>query len=89
MKLLARSDVRVMIKEWWERIPEKFPHVKMDEFIIMPDHVHGLLFIEDQFFDNDRKVIETPLGLNPCVQARDWQTHGSASSEENQSTAAR
>jgi putative transposase len=29
----------------WMLIPEYHPYVQLDEFIIMPDHVHGILFI--------------------------------------------
>lgn len=27
----------------WLKIPEKFPFVQLDEFIIMPNHIHGLI----------------------------------------------
>jgi len=29
----------------WQNIPNHFPHVSLDEFIIMPNHVHGILEI--------------------------------------------
>ncbi|HAO99202.1 MAG TPA: transposase [Fibrobacteres bacterium] len=29
----------------WEQIPTHFPYVHLDEFIIMPNHVHGILQI--------------------------------------------
>ncbi|MBB5397546.1 transposase [Mucilaginibacter sp. AK015] len=29
----------------WLKIPEYHPYVELDEFIIMPDHIHGILFI--------------------------------------------
>lgn len=31
--------------ECWCSIPEHFPNVELDEFIVMPDHVHGIIFI--------------------------------------------
>ncbi len=34
-----------MIERWWLELPRKFPRVEIDEFVIMPNHVHGLLFI--------------------------------------------
>lgn len=27
----------------WSAIPEHFAHVSLDEFVIMPDHVHGIV----------------------------------------------
>ncbi|MGA0559791.1 transposase [Larkinella sp. VNQ87] len=32
--------------EIWQRIPEQFPWVILDEFVIMPNHMHGLLYID-------------------------------------------
>ena len=31
--------------DYWLKIPEHFPHVASDEFIVMPNHVHGILKI--------------------------------------------
>ena len=29
----------------WQEIPSHFPHVVLDEFVVMPNHVHGILMI--------------------------------------------
>ena len=31
--------------EHWLRIPQFFPFVSLDSFIIMPNHIHGIIFI--------------------------------------------
>ncbi len=31
----------------WREIPDHFPHVELDEFVVMPNHVHGILWIVD------------------------------------------
>ncbi|MEA2063891.1 MAG: transposase [Gemmatimonadota bacterium] len=37
-----------VVMEHWREIPEHFQNVELDEFIIMPNHLHGLLlFIEN------------------------------------------
>jgi len=33
-------------KQFWEKIPKHFPFVMLDEFIVMPDHVHGIIVID-------------------------------------------
>ncbi len=33
--------------EGWRNIPEHYPHVVLDEYVIMPNHVHGVIFISD------------------------------------------
>jgi REP element-mobilizing transposase RayT len=31
----------------WRRIPRHFPHVRLDAWVVMPDHVHGIIVIVD------------------------------------------
>jgi REP element-mobilizing transposase RayT len=31
----------------WADIPSHFPTVRLDEFVIMPDHIHGILLIDN------------------------------------------
>jgi len=35
-----------LANEFWEMIPEKFPFARLDEFIVMPNHVHGIIEID-------------------------------------------
>ena len=42
------SDV---IREVWQEIPEKFQGVDLDAFIIMPNHVHGIVVIKKECRD--------------------------------------
>ncbi len=37
------SDVGSMCDRWWNRVPERYPAVSLDEYIIMPDHMHAIL----------------------------------------------
>ena len=34
-----------IIKKCWQEIPMHFPDAKLDEFIIMPNHIHGIILI--------------------------------------------
>ncbi|MBN2290319.1 MAG: transposase [Candidatus Glassbacteria bacterium] len=36
-----------MVSRYWQAIPGHFKNVKLDEFVVMPYHIHGLLIIED------------------------------------------
>ena len=31
--------------ECWRNIPAHYPHAVLDEYVIMPNHVHGIIFI--------------------------------------------
>jgi len=32
-------------RQCWMSIPNHFPHVRIDAFVVMPDHVHGILLL--------------------------------------------
>lgn len=38
---------RVIEKEW-ERLSQRFKNIKLDEFVVMPNHVHGIIVIIDR-----------------------------------------
>jgi putative transposase len=38
---------RDIVTACWNEIPQHFPHVTLDVFVVMPDHIHGILILED------------------------------------------
>lgn len=40
------NDFGKFAKRFWQTIPEHFSFVILDEFIVMPDHVHGIIIID-------------------------------------------
>ena len=40
----------IINKQWYE-IENKYPNIELDEFIIMPNHVHGIIVIGDVNWD--------------------------------------
>ena len=36
-----------LVQAYWDAIPAHFPNTTMDAFVIMPNHVHGILFVHD------------------------------------------
>ena len=39
------NDMGKMVKEVWIAIPKHFPNVELGEFVIMPNHIHGIISI--------------------------------------------
>ncbi|MBN1373513.1 MAG: hypothetical protein JW987_16365 [Anaerolineaceae bacterium] len=37
-----------MICQEWERLSSRFSEVELDEFVIMPNHVHGIIMIKEK-----------------------------------------
>ena len=53
-------------QDCWEEIPAHFPFVVLDEFVVMPNHVHGILVIDkpieietQNFLETQNDVVET------------------------------
>ena len=42
MRLNARGKI---VSECWHEIPEHFPHVELGAFVVMPNHMHGIIVI--------------------------------------------
>jgi len=34
-----------MVKKWWLKLPEKYPRIQLDKYILMPNHIHGIIII--------------------------------------------
>ena len=42
------SAVGRIAKECWQEIPDHFPFVNVEPFVIMPNHIHGIMTIIDE-----------------------------------------
>lgn len=48
-----------IVERFWLKLPKKFNNIILDEFIIMPNHFHGIIII-----DNEKNNV----GADPCVR---------------------
>lgn len=48
------NDAGRMVAEWWAKLPDKFTDVTLGEFVIMPNHFHGIIDLG-------------AVGADPCV----------------------
>ncbi|HET8752731.1 MAG TPA: transposase, partial [Salinimicrobium sp.] len=47
-KEIELSETGRISQEIWNKIPIHFPYVILDEFVVMPNHIHGILIIDKQ-----------------------------------------
>ncbi len=43
---MTLNDSGEMIVRWWKKLPEKFPGISVDRFVVMPNHLHGIIHNE-------------------------------------------
>jgi len=44
----AFSPSGLIVRDTWQRIPERIPAVELDTFVVMPDHVHALIALHER-----------------------------------------
>lgn len=43
--LIVPSPMGELVQRCWGAIPDHMPHVDIGEFVVMPNHVHGIVVI--------------------------------------------
>jgi len=88
MQLNRYGDI---VKACWDKLPQNFPFVKLDTFVVMPNHMHGIVIITDRDCNNDdagrgeafavSKRVQNSLGaVNASpLQSKMQQPHGTQS----------
>jgi putative transposase len=61
------SAVGKIAQQYWSEIPQHSKHTYLDEFVIMPNHVHGIIIIDNP--DNPRR--DVPWNV-PTVDDNEW-----------------
>ena len=44
---MVLNGLGIKADKCWKEIPIHFPHVALDEYIVMPNHVHGIIHIQE------------------------------------------
>lgn len=57
-KKMHLNDVGEIIDKYWKEIPQHFPNVILDEFVVMPNHLHGIIIINARL-DDEMKPVDT------------------------------
>ena len=39
------NNAGFMVKTWWQTVTNKFPSVQTDEYVVMPNHFHGIITV--------------------------------------------
>lgn len=43
------SEIGKIADKFWYEIPNHFPYIKLDAFIVMPNHIHGIIIIDNPY----------------------------------------
>ena len=75
------NDAGKMADQFWREIPKHFPFVILDEFVVMPNHVHGIIeiskdLIVETHFNASRTNITPEIDNISKANIAEWNQDG-------------
>ena len=84
----SHPELKIIVSEEWDLLSRRFPTVTTDAFVIMPNHVHGILFLMKEHenvgatLEVARRAGSSPaptigriIGVFKSVRVRKWAIH--------------
>ena len=71
--LFEIPELRAILMEQWAALPERFPSITQDEFVIMPDHIHFILWLNNA--QQKAPTLWSIVGAYKSIAAVDWIRH--------------
>jgi putative transposase len=62
------NEIENIVLDFWYSLPRKYSNIQLDEFVIMPNHVHGIIFITDVAVIDELSIPNAgamPVGKRP------------------------
>lgn len=69
---LIPNDAGVMVRTVWQKVPLWLPGVMMDQVVVMPDHVHGIVMLGADPDVPARYTLSEVIGAFKSVSAREY-----------------
>ncbi|MGR3294239.1 MAG: transposase [Candidatus Scalindua sp.] len=60
---MVLNDSGMMIEKWWNELKNKFPNIELNEFVVTPNHFHGII----QIINTDPIPVGADLRVCPDV----------------------
>ena len=67
------SNYGRIVTECWQKIPDHFPQIVLHEYVIMPNHVHGIIEMQNNTDTNivDESIVGAAVGANTTGMCAD------------------
>lgn len=80
--IMQLSEIGKLAEQFWYEIPNHFPMVELGNFVVMPNHVHGILIIDktnDESFSESvetRQCLVSTIHSNTIIGSSRFQNQG-------------
>ena len=41
------NEFGLIVQQCWDDLPNHYPNLRLDEFVVMPNHIHGIMVIDN------------------------------------------
>ena len=55
------NDFGIVVADSWEWLASQYSHVELDEWVIMPNHMHGVIVLSDDCRGGSRTALRTSI----------------------------
>jgi REP element-mobilizing transposase RayT len=55
-----------IVRGCWLDLPNHYPHVSLDAFVVMPNHIHGIIVLVDTYGVGDVRTDGVRAGFKPA-----------------------
>lgn len=46
-KVMVLNEAGKIVSDCWKDLPNHYKNIRLDAFVVMPDHIHGIIIIEN------------------------------------------
>lgn len=64
--IIVLNEIGMLVKKKWDDLPGHFPGIELDQMVIMPNHLHGIIIISDHRRGNTNHppILADMIGLS-------------------------
>src|SRR5690606_14226348 len=80
---LIASQPGQLAEKFWHEIPNQFPYVELGDFVVMPDHIHGILILDKPTGENNNVQTRLIASLSSPSSSKKTEKSGGFAGEKN------
>lgn len=70
---MALNQAGEMLARQWLALPQRFPHISLDEWVVMPNHFHGIIVINENLGSHPKcSVLGAVVGAWKLLTTHDY-----------------
>ena len=70
--LFDRTELRSILTETWQNLPDRFSTMSLDTLVVMPDHIHGILHLNDLLKHTSASTLSDIMRVYKSITSVSW-----------------